>query len=114
MVRSVLLVTILALGSAAAHYGGPFLLWGPDELKDVDVSALEGLDDKFLRDLYSNSAAVVIFLRNGTAKLTDDNFPSFRRIIEKHEYVYSPQQGLNSNPLDYNVNAEVSSFFGDG
>lgn len=101
----ILLGTVL--GSALAHYSGPFLFWGVSDLKGVQVSALEGLDDKFLRDVYSNAAAVVVFLRNGTAKLNDDNFPSFRRIIEKHEYVYSAQEELSSNPLDYNINAEV-------
>lgn len=100
------------LGSAVAHYSGPFLFWGVNDLKGVQVSALQGLDDKFLRDMYSNAAAVVIFLRNGTAKLNDDNFPSFRRIIEKHEYVYSAQEELSSNPLDYNVNAEIINLVG--
>lgn len=112
MALSSLLLVGSVLGNAFAHYSGPFLFWGVNDLKDVDVSALEGLDDKFLRDLYSNAAAVVVFLRNGTAKLTDDNFPGFRRIIEKHEYVYSPQQGLSSNPLDYNVNAEIINLVG--
>lgn len=98
------------LCSATAHYSGPFLFWGVDDLKDVEVPALEEFDDKFLRDLYSNSAAVVLFLRNGTAKLNADNYPSFRRIIERHQYVYSPQEGLSSNPMDYNVNAEVCNF----
>ncbi|XP_062704750.1 uncharacterized protein LOC109415419 [Aedes albopictus] len=100
------------LGSALAHYSGPFLFWGVSDLKGVQVSALEGLDDKFLRDLYSNAAAVVVFLRNGTSQLNDDNFPSFRRIIEKHEYVYSAQEELSSNPLDYNVNAEIINLVG--
>lgn len=111
------MLLLLVLGgllgtTVATHYGGPFLLWGVNDLKDVQVSALEGLDDKFLRDVYSNAAAVVVFLRNGTTKLTDDNFPTFRRIIERHEYVYSPQQGLSSNPLDYNVNAEIINLVG--
>ncbi|XP_062551396.1 uncharacterized protein LOC134216519 [Armigeres subalbatus] len=100
------------LGPALGHYSGPFLFWGVSDLKDVEVSALEALDDKFLRDLYSNAAAVVVFLRNGTAKLNDDNFPSFRRVLEKHEYVYSAQEELSSNPLDYNVNAEIINLVG--
>ncbi|XP_055551449.1 uncharacterized protein LOC129733893 [Wyeomyia smithii] len=106
----VLLGTLLC--SASAHYGGPFLFWGVDDLKDVEVPALEEFDDKFLRDLYSNSAAVVVFLRNGTAKLSEDNYPSFRRIVERHQYVYSPQEALSSNPMDYNVNAEIINLVG--
>ncbi|XP_055616185.1 uncharacterized protein LOC129762186 [Toxorhynchites rutilus septentrionalis] len=111
-----LLGLTLSLGiicnAALAHYSGPFLLWGVNELKDIEVPALGELDDKFLRDVYSSAAAVVVFLRNGTTKLNDDNFPSFRRIIEKHEYVYSSQQELVSNPLDYNVNAEIINLVG--
>ncbi|XP_055594340.1 uncharacterized protein LOC129745323 [Uranotaenia lowii] len=109
--RTALLLCAI-FGGTLAHYGGPFLLWGVNDLKDVEVSALEGMDDKFLRDLYSNSAAVVLFLRNGTTRLSDDTFPGFRRILEKHEFAYSPQHELLSNPLDYNVNAEIINLVG--
>uniref|UniRef100_A0A182FQ40 Vacuolar H+ ATPase AC45 accessory subunit n=1 Tax=Anopheles albimanus TaxID=7167 RepID=A0A182FQ40_ANOAL len=96
-----------------AYYSGPFLFWGLSELKDLQTpGALAELDDKVLRDLYSNAAAVVIFLRNGTTKLSEDSFPAFKRILDKYEYVYSPQQMLGSNPLDYNVNAEIINLVG--
>uniref|UniRef100_A0A182QRR7 Vacuolar H+ ATPase AC45 accessory subunit n=1 Tax=Anopheles farauti TaxID=69004 RepID=A0A182QRR7_9DIPT len=98
--------------SSSAYYSGPFLFWGLDDLKDLQSPALVELDDKMLRDLYSNAAAVVVFLRNGTTKLTEDNFPTFKRIVEKYEFMYSPQQMLSSNPLDYNVNAEVINLVG--
>ncbi|KFB42333.1 AGAP001624-PA-like protein [Anopheles sinensis] len=111
------LLTLLVATSAlvqhsGAYYSGPFLFWGLDDLKDVQTSALAGLDDKALRDLYANAAAVVVFLRNGTTKLSEDNFPTFKRIVEQYAFVYSPQQMLSSNPLDYNVNAEIINLVG--
>jgi hypothetical protein len=93
--------------STSAHYSGPFLFWGIDELRDIEVSALEGIEDKVLRDLYSNAGAVVIFLRNGTTKLNAKDFHSFKDIIDGNGFLYLPQQYLTSDPLDYNVNAEV-------
>lgn len=107
-----LLASIVQSGVVFAHYEGPFLFWGVSDLKNLEVSALEDLNDKFLRDLYSNSAAVVLFLRNGTIKLNDDDFPGFRKILEKEEYVYTAQHELSSNPLDYNVNAEIINLVG--
>uniref|UniRef100_A0AAG5CUD1 Vacuolar H+ ATPase AC45 accessory subunit n=1 Tax=Anopheles atroparvus TaxID=41427 RepID=A0AAG5CUD1_ANOAO len=107
-----LLAVVALVPQSGAYYSGPFLFWGLDDLKDVQTPALAGLDDKALRDLYANAAAVVVFLRNGTTKLTEDNFPTFKRIVEKYEFVYSPQQMLSSNPLDYNVNAEIINLVG--
>ena len=93
--------------TASAHYSGPFLLWGIDDLRDIEVSALEGIEDKILRDLYANAGAVVIFLRNGTTKLNSVEFQKFKDIIDGNGFLYLPQQYLTSDPLDYNVNAEV-------
>ncbi|XP_058057298.1 uncharacterized protein LOC131208532 [Anopheles bellator] len=103
---------LVGLPSSYAYYSGPFLFWGLSDLKDLQTPALAGLDDTVLRDLYSNAAAVVVFLRNGTTKLSEDNFPTFKRIIDKYDFVYSPQQMLSSNPLDYNVNAEIINLVG--
>ncbi|XP_053658375.1 uncharacterized protein LOC128707448 [Anopheles marshallii] len=107
-----LALAVALVQSSSAYYSGPFLFWGLDDLKDLQTPALTELDDKMLRDLYSNAAAVVVFLRNGTTKLSADNFPTFKRIVEKYEFMYSPQQMLSSNPLDYNVNAEVINLVG--
>ncbi|XP_058130702.1 uncharacterized protein LOC131287893 [Anopheles ziemanni] len=107
-----LVVASALVQHSGAYYSGPFLFWGLDDLKDVQTSALAGLDDKALRDLYANAAAVVVFLRNGTTKLSEDNFPTFKRIVEQYAFVYSPQQMLSSNPLDYNVNAEIINLVG--
>lgn len=94
-----------------ATYNGPFILWGRDELKNVDVSALEGLDDKFLRNIYAESPAIILFVRNASNRLSDENFPTFKNLLQKNKYVYLTQHWLPSDPVDYNVNAEVSSNF---
>lgn len=98
------------MSCALANYNGPFVLWGRDELKKVDVSALEGLDDEILRNIYSESPAIVLFVRNASNRLTEENFPTFKDLLQKNKYVYLTQHWLPSDPIDYNVNAEVRKF----
>jgi hypothetical protein len=103
-------IVLLFFGSILkvfANFNGPFLMWGIDGLRDFKVPALESLNDKLLRDLYSDTTAVVIFLRNASTRLSDENFPGFKKIIEQSEWIYLPQKWLSSDPLDFNVNAEV-------
>lgn len=98
-------VICCALGS----FTGPFVLWGREELKTVELSALERLDDKVLRNIYSEATAIVMFLRNASSSsLSEENYPSFKKVISKTEWAYLPQHWLTSDPVDYNVNAEVS------
>lgn len=104
---------ILSLISfALANYNGPFLLWGRDELKNIDVSALQSLDDGILQNIYSEAAAIILFVRNTSNRLNEDNFPTFRRLVHSNSYIYLTQYSLSSNPVDFNINAEVS--FGGG
>lgn len=101
------LVIFNLIGNIYGMYNGPFMLFGLSELKDIEKSSLQDLDDKLLRDLYTDAAAVVVFLKNATTKLSNENFPSFKKLIDEHAWVYLPQGELSADPLDYNVNAEV-------
>jgi hypothetical protein len=92
---------------AFGNFNGPFLMWGIDGLRNFKVPALAPLNDNLLRDLYSDTTAVVVFLRNSSTRLSDDNFPAFRKIIDQTDWIYLPQKWLPSDPLDFNVNAEV-------
>lgn len=93
---------------AAANYNGPFILWGREELKKIDVSALQGLDDTILRNIYSESPAIILFVRNASNRFNEENFPTFKDLLQKNKYVYLTQHWLPSDPIDYNVNAEAS------
>lgn len=41
-----------------------------------------------------------------------ENFPQLSEIIGKNEWLYLPQDSLSSDPLEFNVNAEVFTLTG--
>lgn len=106
--QCVLLLALIFISNTLASINGPFLFWGVDDLRKFKLnSALESLDDQLLRDLFTESTAIFLFLRNTTSKLNDRNYPTFKKIVDKNQWAYIPQNSLLSNPVDYNVNAEV-------
>ncbi|KAG5667297.1 hypothetical protein PVAND_015283 [Polypedilum vanderplanki] len=106
-------VLLSALSSLAnAHYSGPFLFWGVENLNNMKIPTLQAIDDLSLRDIYSKASAIVIFIRNATTKLSYENFPELSDIISKNEWLYLPQETLSSDPLEYNINAEVFTLTG--
>ncbi|KAL7011712.1 hypothetical protein ACKWTF_014397 [Chironomus riparius] len=108
---SVILVA-LAVQVAYGHYQGPFLLWGVENLNEMKIPTLQAIEDQNLRDIYTKASAIVIFIRNATTKLSYENFPELSDIIGKNEWLYLPQELLSSDPLEYNVNAEVFTLTG--
>lgn len=96
-----------------ASYNGPFVLWGRDELKQINGNSLREVDEKFLRDIYSDSSAIILFVRNASNHLTEENFPIFKDLLSKTSYAYLTQQHLGLDPMEFNLNAEVfkSVFF---
>ena len=70
------------------------------------------IEDQNLRDIYTKASAIVIFIRNATTKLSYEKFPELSDIIGKNEWLYLPQELLSSDPLDYNVNAEILTLAG--
>ncbi len=100
------------LNCAFGNFIGPFVLWGRSELQTFDVPALESVDDKLLRNLYSESTAVVMFLRNSSNSLNVQNYPKFKDIIdESSQWTYLSQHWLSSDPIDYNTNTEVTKSY---
>ncbi|CRL07970.1 CLUMA_CG020835, isoform A [Clunio marinus] len=111
MMRNLNVIVILILGISLpftkASYAGPFLFWGMENLDELKVPTLQAIDDKVLRDVYSGASSIVVFIRNATNKLNYENFPKLSELIGKNEWLYLPQSSLSSDPLEYNVNAEV-------
>lgn len=105
---SQIIVLTVTISSGFANYHGPFLLWGRDELKNLRSGTLRELDDKVLRNIYSDSPAIILFMRNASSDLNEANFPSLQNLLQNNKYLYVPQRWLPSDPMDYNVNAEVS------
>lgn len=46
-------------------------------------------------------------MKNETTKLNYANFPKLSELIQKNSWLYLTQKALSSDPLDFNVNAEV-------
>lgn len=107
------IISIFAIiSNVFANYNGPFLLWGREDLKSVDTSALQSIDDNLLRDIYSAAGAVIVFVKNASNQLTVENYPTFKESIDKSDWIYLPQHYLSSDPVDFNVNAEVIQLVG--
>lgn len=118
----------LIVSRISASYAGPFLFWGMDNLNKLKIPTLQGrkifenlsltpnwcinfltaIDDQTLREIYSGASSIVVFIRNSTTKLNYENFPRLSEIIGTSEWLYLPQEVLSSDPLEYNVNAEVN------
>lgn len=104
---SLCFISIISICSA--NYHGPFIMWGREDLKNVEISALQGLDDTTLQNIYTESSAIILFVRNSSMQLSEENFPSFKNLLNENKYyVYLTQHWLPSDPMDYNVNTEVS------
>lgn len=108
MIGLLSLFGLLALiSSIQASYNGPFVLWGRNEFSHVNSNPLNQLDEKFLRDIYTDSSAIILFVRNASNHLKEDNFPIFKDVLSKTNYVYLAQEHLGSDPMEFNLNAEV-------
>lgn len=94
--------------SITASYSGPFVLWGRDELAQLNGNSLMEIDVKFLSEIYSDSSAIILFVRNASNQLNEENFPIFKDLLSKTSYAYLPQQHLGLDPMEFNLNAEVN------
>lgn len=105
MLRLLLISSIIC--GVYGSYNGPFLLWGRDELKNIQNSALQNIEDSLLRNIYSESSSIILFVKNASTRLSHQNFPSFKELVSTIPWTYLPQHWLSSDPIDYNVIAEV-------
>lgn len=103
-----LLVLLVVVNYGSCHYSGPFLMWGIEELTKLQGPSLSNVDDEALKSIYSNATAIVIFLRNSTTKLNQENFPRLSEMVGNKNWLYLPQNDLLSDPLDHNIYTEVS------
>uniref|UniRef100_A0A6B2EJP3 Putative vacuolar h+-atpase v0 sector accessory subunit s1 ac45 n=1 Tax=Phlebotomus kandelakii TaxID=1109342 RepID=A0A6B2EJP3_9DIPT len=106
------LILICAVGASQASLGGPYILWGLDRLRDMEVSALRGINDKTLKDIYGGATYVIIFLQNSTARPTQELYPRFMDVINNTSWIYLPQNWIFSDSMEYNPNTEVNHLVG--
>lgn len=98
---------ITYFSNVVAHYNGPFVIWGLDKLQNVQISALDTIENQQLRSFYTKANSIKIFLKNETTKLNEKNFPTFKELIDQNEFIYLTQDILTSDPIDYNTDVEV-------
>ncbi|XP_055314885.1 uncharacterized protein LOC129575377 [Sitodiplosis mosellana] len=113
MIGSLSIFALLAsISSIRAAYNGPFILWGRDELSQAKINPMSQLNEKVLRDIYADSSAIILFVRNASSHLKEDNFPIFKDLLSKTSYVYLAQEYLGLDPMEFNLNAEVINLVG--
>lgn len=101
-------IEVVLIHSVWGHFNGPFVFFGHDKLNEMRSSALSEPDTNFLIDLYNKAPAIIVFTRNISTKLTDDNFPTFKDLLAQTKHTYITSHQLNVDPIEYNVNTEVS------
>ncbi|CAO1435343.1 unnamed protein product [Diamesa serratosioi] len=105
----IVLISLMVISSFSGfdcNYAGPFLFWGTDNLNDLKIPALQSINDNVLRKVYSDSAVILVFLKNSSMQLNHDNFPKLSEIVESSQWLFSHQKTLSTDPME-NVNAEV-------
>ncbi|GAB0087397.1 uncharacterized protein DMENIID0001_016940 [Sergentomyia squamirostris] len=105
-------IFLCVIGATQASLGGPYILWGLDKLRDMEVSAIRGVDDKTLKDIYGGANYVIIFLQNSTARPTQDLYPRFMEVIANTSWIYLAQNWIFSDSMEYNPNTEVNHLVG--
>lgn len=110
--RRVLCLSAL-LTVCAANYDGPYLFWGLPQLGSLDRAALNGGDDDFLKDLFAEAKAVILFVKNSTHQLSDSNYPALENILTQRKWAYMPQNVLLYDPVDYNQHTDIIRLTGN-
>lgn len=106
-----LVLSISAL-AAATEYNGPYLFWGLPRLESLENSALNGLDEELLKDIYSEASAVIIFLKNASHPLASSHYPSLENLLADRKSAYMSQSVLIYDPTDLNQHTEVITLSG--
>lgn len=92
---------------ARANYQGPYLFWGLPRLAELENSALNGLDEELLKDIYTEASAIMIFVKNSSHPMTSEHFPSLENLLADRKSAYMTQSVLIYDPSDLNVQTEV-------
>lgn len=104
------LFSVLTL--AFANYNGPYLFWGLPRLDTLENSALNGLDEELLKDMYSEASAIIIFVKNSSHPMTSEHYPSLENLLADRKSAYMSQSVLIYDPMDLNTHTEVIALSG--
>lgn len=95
-----------------ANYNGPYLFWGLPRLETLENSALNGLDEELLKDMYSEASAIIIFVKNSSHPMTSEHYPSLEGLLADRKSAYMSQSVLIYDPMDLNTHTEVIALSG--
>lgn len=97
---------------ATANYNGPYLFWGMPRLGALENSALNGLDEELLKEVYTEASAIMIFVKNSSHRTTSEHYPSLENLLADRKSAYMSQSVLIYDPIDLNVHTEVIALSG--
>lgn len=102
-----MLKLFVIINFVSAKYNGPFIFWGRKDLDNLDSSSLNDLDENILHTIYSESPAIILFVRNTSSRINEEDFPMFKDILQQTKHQYSTQHRLPLDPVDLNLSADV-------
>lgn len=107
----IILKFLVIISLVSAKYNGPFIFWGRTDLDNLDSSSLNDLNENILHRIYSESPAIILFVRNTSSRINEEDFPMFKDILQQTKHLYSTQHRLPLDPVDFNLNADVLKTF---
>lgn len=100
------------LVATTSSYSGPYLFWGVPKLNELDNSALNGLDEEVLKDIYAEASAIMIFVKNSSHQITTQHYPSLENLLADRKSAYMTQSFLINDPMDISMHTEVIALSG--
>lgn len=95
---------------SATGLSGPYLFWGHQSVVDLQPRALVEASEAELTNLFQETKAIVIFVRNNTGRIDGKVYPRFQQLVKSNAWAYLPQHYLTAEPFNYNANIEVRTY----
>lgn len=107
----IILKLFVLIAVVSAKYNGPFIFWGQKDLDNLYSTSLNDLDENILHRIYLESPAIILFVRNTSNRINEEDFPIFKDILQQTKHLYSTQHRLPLDPVDFNLNTDVLKTF---
>ncbi|XP_049318251.1 uncharacterized protein LOC105231793 isoform X2 [Bactrocera dorsalis] len=98
---------------SATGLSGPYLFWGHHSVINLQPRALVEASEEDLTNLFQDTKAIVIFVRNTTGRIDGKAYPRFQQVVKSNAWAYLPQHFLAAEPFNYNANIEVINLSGN-
>lgn len=103
-------LSLVVTTCSATGLSGPYLFWGHQSVINLQPRALVEVSEEDLTNLFQDTKAIVIFVRNTTGRINGKSYPRFQQLVKSNAWAYLPQHFLNAEPFNYNANIEVCMY----